>query len=102
LGGLTDTSVGVNVPTSDVWSITPGTGWQQCTGAAPWSARAEMSVVNLFGDKALLMMGGACILRAVKIGFDPLTIILGVFAILIAVALTFTTRQIRRSGILPS
>jgi hypothetical protein len=38
----------------------------------------------------------------VKIGFDPLTIILGVFAILIAVALTFTTRQIRRSGILPS
>jgi len=49
---------------------------------------------------ALLMMGGACVLRAAKIGFDPLTLILGVLAILIAVALTFTTRQLRRTGIL--
>jgi len=58
IGGVTDTDAGANVPTADVWSITPGTGWQLCTGAAPWTPRAEPMVVNLFGDKAILMMGG--------------------------------------------
>lgn len=65
-------------------------------------SRRQLRFAVFLQAMALLMMGGACILRAVKIGFDPLTIILGVLVILIAVSLTFTTRQIRRSGILPS
>ncbi len=58
LGGLIDTGAAINIPTADVWSITPGTGWQLCTGAAPWTPRAEPAVVNNFGDTAILLMGG--------------------------------------------
>lgn len=58
LGGVIDAGASLNIPTNDVWSITPGTGWQLCTGAAPWSARAEPMVVNGAGDTALLLMGG--------------------------------------------
>ena len=58
IGGLTDAGGLSNIPTADVWSITPGTGWQQCTGGAPWTPRAEAAVVNYGGDKAIIMMGG--------------------------------------------
>jgi len=65
-------------------------------------ARRQLRFAVFLQAMALLMMGGAAVLRAVKIGFDPLTIVLGVLAILIAVALAFTTRQLRRTGILPT
>jgi len=65
-------------------------------------ARRQLRFAVFLQAMALVMMGGACALRAVKIGFDPLTLILGVLALLIAVALAFTARQMRRSGILPT
>ena len=68
--------------------------------ASSGAARRQLRFAIFLQAMALLMMGGACVLRAAKIGFDPLTLILGVLAILIAVALTFTTRQLRQTGIL--
>lgn len=58
IGGLIDTAAALNTPSGEVWSITPGTGWQLCTGGATWSPRSEAAVVNFFGDNALLLMGG--------------------------------------------
>lgn len=60
LGGIIDSDSAINIPTADVWSITPGTGWQLCTSGAPWVPRAEPMVVNggAGGDRALILMGG--------------------------------------------
>jgi 1,4-dihydroxy-2-naphthoate octaprenyltransferase len=78
-------------------------GWKHpVTELADPVARRQLRFAVFLQAMALLMMGGAAVLRAVKIGFDPLTIVLGVLAILIAVALAFTTRQLRRTGILPT
>jgi hypothetical protein len=38
----------------------------------------------------------------VVIGFDGVTAILGIFALLIIAALVFTSRRLRQTGILPS
>jgi hypothetical protein len=51
---------------------------------------------------ALLMMGGACILRLAVVGFDGVTAVLGIFALLIIAALIFTSRRLQQTGILPS
>lgn len=72
------------------------------TDLADPAARRQLRFAVFLQAMALLMMGGATVLRAVKIGVDPLTLVLGVLALLIAVALAFTTRQLRRSGILPT
>lgn len=60
MGGVIDAGASINIPTNDVWSITPGTGWQVCTSAAPWSARAEPMVLSggAGSDLAILLMGG--------------------------------------------
>lgn len=57
IGGLTDAGGLTNIPTSDVWSITPGTGWIQNNPAAPWDARAETAVGQI--NNVLFIMGGA-------------------------------------------
>ncbi|MEI8260248.1 MAG: hypothetical protein WCG77_01935 [Actinomycetes bacterium] len=66
------------------------------------SVRRQLRFAIFLQSMALLMMGGACILRQVVIGFDGVTAILGIFALLIIAALVFTSRRLRQTGILPS
>lgn len=66
------------------------------------AARRQLAFAVFLQAMALLMMGGACILRLVVIGVDLVTVVLALLATGIVVALVFTTRRLRRSGILPS
>ena len=66
------------------------------------SARRKLRFALFLQSMALLIMGGACILRLVVIGFDAVTAILGILALLIIAALIFTSRRLRQTGIIPS
>ena len=66
------------------------------------SGRHQLRFALFLQSMALLMMGGACILRLTVVGFDGVTAVLGIFALLIIAALIFTSRRLQQTGILPS
>lgn len=66
------------------------------------AARRQLRFAVFLQAMALLMMGGAFVIRLVVIGVDAVTVVLGLLAVGIVAALVFTTRRLRQTAIIPS
>jgi hypothetical protein len=64
------------------------------------AARRQLRFAVFLQAMALLMMGGAFVIRLVVIGVDVVTALLGLLALGIVAALVFTTRRLRQTGII--